>query len=468
MKTFSKLIDALDHQVAMRGDGDAVVAWDRDAGQWKRATWQQLADQVQDRSQQFEGQSAIVVPSDHSYQQIVDVLAVMRSGGCEISVDGRLAPQVQQDLIARAMRAPIEPDVALVLFTSGTTGTPKGVMLTDANLVGNAAAKLQAVPQRPWESSPRCPSGSGSAGNSVGAGGDVRLTMLPISHAYARTCDLGTWLLSGCTWAVTMGYEGLRHLAPIVRPTLVNTVPATAYRILDEGLEPLGLDRLRLLGCGGAAISVDAFQQFGQLGVTVIQGYGLTETGPVICSATPDNARPGMVGDFVDGWEHQIRGGELFVRGPHVMKGYCGDAAATALKIDSQGWLRTGDLVQHDQASGQLRILGRSDDVIVMDNGRKISPSWIERDVQRIAGVRNALLVWRGALELWIDWDPQASGAAADPNDPVRAVLQQYPEAKRASIHRFNPPLSRDDGELTAKGTHCRQRVLQNRLGHGG
>ena len=126
---------------------------------------------------------------------------------------------------------PNEP--ALVLWTSGTTGRPKGVVLSHANLAGNAAAKLAAVPQ---------------------SHDDIRLTTLPLCHAYARTCDFGTWLLSGCTLAIGSGFQGWQTLGRIVNPTLANTVPSLAERLFATSPESIGIKRLRLLGCGGAAM----------------------------------------------------------------------------------------------------------------------------------------------------------------------------------------------------------------------
>ena len=150
---------------------------------------------------------------------------------------------------------------------------------------------------------------------------------------------------------------------------------------------------MRLLGCGGAAISESAFEHWQRLGVAVIQGYGLTESSPVICSATPTNAKPGLVGRFVEGWETKIQDQQLLVRGPHVMLGYWDDPVATASRIDRDGWLATGDHVEVDAQSGQLRILGRVDDVIVLASARKIHPATVERAVERVDGVRHAMLI---------------------------------------------------------------------------
>ncbi|TWU56150.1 class I adenylate-forming enzyme family protein [Rubripirellula reticaptiva] len=422
---YRRLIDAFDFHVADRGDAVALIARSRSSGQLITSTWKQLDRLIHERSAFFANRHFGHAHPDNSHEQVVDILAMMRYGVMEACVDPEL---ISVDEMQTA-----SPEAALVLQTSGTTSTPKGVVLTHTNLLGNAAAKLTAVPQ---------------------STDDVRLTVLPLSHAYARTSDFGTWMISGCKLAVTLGFDGLRDFAPIVHPTLMNVVPSIAYQLLDSDtdLAAMGLGRLRLLGCGGAPISAVTFDLFKRLGITVIQGYGLTETGPVICSATPENATAGLVGDFVDGWQHEIRSGELYVRGPHVMQGYWNDETATRAKIDSGGWLRTGDLVERDEETGQLRILGRVDDVLVMDNGRKISPNSIQRDLEQVAGVNHAMLVWRGRLECWIDGDMN--------EDSIRKTLSQYPHCRHATLHRFDPPLSAEHAELTAKGTIRRNAIM--------
>ncbi len=350
-----------------------------------------------------------------------------------------------------ASRSPHDFDAAaIILWTSGTTSRPKGVTLSHRNLVGNAAAKLRAVPQ---------------------SASDVRFTSLPLCHAYARTCDFGTWLLSGCTLAVTLGFDGWRRLGPAVRPTIANVVPSLAERLLDTSAAVVGTDRLRLLGCGGAAMAPAAFESWRARGVTVIQGYGLTEAGPVICSATPDDAVPGMVGRPVDGWETRLRDGRLFVRGPHVMLGYWGAPEATAAKVDAEGWLDTGDLAETDGETGQLRVLGRADDVIVLPSGRKIHPSSVEQVLRSVAGVRHAVVVWRGEKLIgWLDLEPGRS-LDAPLRGEIKVAESRLAAWQRPSVYRrFVPPLSVSSGELTGKGTVRRGRVIERRLSgqHGG
>ncbi|MFG0261999.1 MAG: AMP-binding protein, partial [Novipirellula sp. JB048] len=222
--------------------------------------------------------------------------------------------------------------------------------------------------------------------------------------------------------------------------------------------------RLKLLGCGGAGLTHETFARWRQRGVTVIQGYGCTETGPVICSATPHDARPGWVGRPVEGWETEIRQGGLFVRGEHLMLGYWNDPAATEQRIDRDGWFETGDLVEVDPESRQFRILGRSDDVIVLANGHKIFPASIEQRVNQVPGVQHSMLLDRdGVLQLWLDPDPEADQGEIEVG-VRRALANDARWQQPARFRFFRPALNRQQGELTAKGTLCRRRILANRF----
>lgn len=369
-----------------------------------------------------------------------------------------------------AQRRAEEP--ALILFTSGTGGKSKAVTLSRHNLASNAATKLQAVPQSPQ---------------------DLRLGLLPICHAYARTCDLGTWLLSGCGLALTSGWEGWQRVAPAVRPTLVNTVPSVAARLLSDLPEVAAepgtaaaqasrrawqqasrqawrrrpeVSRLRLLGCGGAALPAADFARFAALGVTVIQGYGMTEAAPVICSATPHNPRPGWVGRPVQGWQTRIDDdGRLWVRGDGMMIGYWNDPEETSRRV-VDGWLDTGDLVEVDPADGQLRILGRADDRITLPNARKIHPGPIEQRVLGLPGVLHALLVPSGRhVELWIDVAPRWRSQPVDWAAQVARLLGDLPSWQRPRrVRLFAVPLAEIPGALTRKGTPVRAQVIRSGL----
>lgn len=468
---FINLFDAFRYHVRARDTADALIVEADGTHGVERWTWEELAGLVRSVAQQLHllldplprDSWCVGYPSRNSLADVLIALACMKVGAVEVPIDGRLSPEEIESRwrqiggvwlddatlcqfvdAAKADTSPPSPlsledddreRASLVLWTSGTTGQPLGVTLSVNNLCGNAEAKLEAVPQTV---------------------NDVRLCVLPLCHAYARTCDFGTWLLSGCTMAISLGMDGWRRLGPVVSPTLANTVPSIADKLLVSDREELGLTRLKLLGCGGAAMSEASFAAWKTRGVTVIQGYGLTETSPVICSATPDNARPGLVGTFVRGWEYRLRDGRLHVRGPHNMLGYWNREAATAVRIDDAKWLDTGDLAEIDRESGQVRILGRADDVIVLSSGRKIHPRSIESVVEGVAGIDHAMVVGDAdGLRLYLDGDADENVEQA-----ITEAIAALPKWQRiCQFGWFEPRLSREAGELTAKGTLRRQQI---------
>lgn len=337
---------------------------------------------------------------------------------------------------SRPLDSSVSPDSiapesdAIVLWTGGTTGESKGVVLSHQSLFQNAVAKLAAVPQ---------------------SADELRLTLLSISHGYARTSDLGTWLLSGGRLAIARGLEGWEQFASL-RPALINAVPSLAERLLDSGP-----DALRLIGCGGAPMDDESFRAWTDRGVTVIQGYGLTETGPVICSQTPTTSRPHRVGGFVGGWENRIEGSRLFVRGPSLMSRYLDNKDATDEVIDPDGWFDTGDLVRWDDDSNQLEILGRVGDRLNLSNGYSVDPVPIENRYASVDEVRTALVTCAPQarqVELWIEWH---QGQRADLSSVTNTLARwQQP----AALHEFSIPEELRDGWTNRKGTLRRRPLI--------
>ena len=353
-----------------------------------------------------------------------------------------------------------DDDLALVLWTSGTTSHSKGVMLSSRALLANAAGKLQAAPQTV---------------------DDRRLTILPLCHAYARTCDFLTWLLSGCRYSAGTGWHALEQLGPLVQPTVINAVPYLIDRLLDEaklspssderGLTRLGLAELRLLGCGGAALTPCQFAAIERLGVVPIQGYGLTESGPVICSATPNDARAGVVGRPIADTEVRLTPeGEIESRGPGVMMGYWHDPVATAQRITTTGWLRTGDLGVLE-SDGALRILGRRDDLIVLTSGRKVSPQPLESWL-RMNGFPCPLVIYGDGHQLAAVFDPTDCGREPTGWEHRLALSARLVELFGMLQRQQGLPAlglvepaatawSYESGELTLKGTTRRAVILE-------
>ncbi|EMI55424.1 AMP-binding protein [Rhodopirellula sallentina] len=410
-------------------------------------------------------QRRIVYDCHNTENDVVLALACIASSTLEIAVDGKL-PSETRSLLSKQANAELV-DLAsvdwlshdgsvlaaveklekaaeevrlarasLVLWTSGTTSQPRGVVLSQRNLTTNAAAKLQAVPQDAE---------------------DHRLTLLSLAHAYARTCDMGTWLMSGCRWTLDYGRASLDRIdgsGGSDAPTLINCVPSIAQAVMQRtrANDPR-LRELRLLGCGGAALQTKHFDALRQNGIEVIQGYGCTETSPVICSASPGATVAACVGPPVADCETRINDQRLLVRGPMVMLGYLDDDQSTADKVDSDGWLDTGDLVER-QPDGQFRILGRSDDVIVCDNGFKVHPHAVEQMVLQNSSCEHAVLIpGRNGLILAVQSEEFDGSRYRD------LALSYLPHGIQLTTTRLVPNLSRRSGELTGKGTPRRHIV---------
>ena len=272
-----------------------------------------------------------------------------------------------ESLEEAALAGTTSDTLATILYTSGTTGEPKGVMLSHGNLTSNALGCADAF-----------------AGNCD----QLRLCWLPLSHIYARTSDLYTWLAVGSQMALARSRDTLLPDLAMVRPTYVNGVPYFYDKLVrylrDSGKEDEPGALAKLLGgrieiccAGGAALSDETARFFERQGVLLVQGYGLTESSPVIAVGTRAANRLGTVGPPLSGVDVRIADdGEVLTRGPHVMQGYWRKPQATAEAI-RDGWLHTGDLgVLED---GFLRITGRKKEILVLASGKNIAPALIER-----------------------------------------------------------------------------------------
>ena len=289
--------------------------------------------------------------------------------------------------------------LATILYTSGTTGDPKGVMLSHRNLLSNTRATVEAV---------------GTSDE------DLRLSILPWSHVFARTCDLYTWLACGCTLAIAEGREQVIANCAELAPTVINAVPyfyEKLFRHLDQhqlletpgSLQSLLGGRMRLCCSGGAALPRHVEQMFDRQQLLLLQGYGLTETSPVISTGTPTHRKAGSVGLPLPGVEVRVAGdGEVLSRGPHIMQGYYDNRDATGQAI-RDGWFHTGDLGRLDD-EGYLFITGRKKEMIVLATGKNISPVNLETLLVEDPLIAQALVVGEGRkyLAALIVPDPDA------------------------------------------------------------
>lgn len=267
---------------------------------------------------------------------------------------------------ARALKDSTPDDLATIIYTSGTTGEPKGVMLSHRNLVSNCRGVLEAFIVEP---------------------DDLRVSWLPLSHSFARTSDYYLWIAGGGELALAPNREALIADCQALKPTHLNGVPYFFDKVhrylLDNGLadKPGALKamlggRMKLCCGGGAALPDHVADFFNKSGVVLVQGYGLTESSPVISTGTMAEHRLGTVGKPIAGVEVKIaEDGEILSRGPHIMVGYWNLPEDTAQTIQD-GWLHTGDLGCLED--GYIRITGRKKDLIVTAGGKNIAPSYLE------------------------------------------------------------------------------------------
>jgi len=314
--------------------------------------------------------------------------------------------------------------LATLIYTSGTTGEPKGVMLTHANLTSNSIDATSSIGYFP---------------------GDVQLSFLPLSHVYERIFDY-TALFHGVTVAYLEKIEDAAKALVELRPTIAAAVPRvfekTYANIVEKGHQETGLKRkifdwalrvateaepwraygkdvsagvkvrwaiadrlvyskiragiggrMRVFYSGGAPLAKELAEFFWSVGVPIYQGYGLTESSPVISTNAPGENKVGTVGRPIRNCEVKIAAdGEILARGPNVMQGYYRKPEATREALGSDGWLRTGDIGLLD-ADGYLVITDRKKELLKTAAGKFVAPAPIEIKLRTSPYIANAMVV---------------------------------------------------------------------------
>ena len=331
---------------------------------------------------------------------------------------GRALNERDPGLFARLCAGAGEHSLATVLYTSGTTGLPRAVELTQANIVSQVIGCAERFPADPER--------------------DVRLSVLPLDHIFERMV-MYYYFSAGLPVYFVDDPGNLAQCLVQVRPTIMTAVPRLlekiAHRFEDKvsaerglrgvlaraalsraarreigraSFNPLDLlfratvhpriagalgGRLRLVMSGSSRLQPEVARLLINLGVPVFEGYGLTEASPVVAASYAGRRKPGTVGPGFPGVEISIaEDGEILVRGPNVMRGYRRDRRATADAITPDGWLRTGDIGSLD-AEGFLTVERRKKEMFKKSTGEYVAPLPLEKALERIPFVDTAVIV---------------------------------------------------------------------------
>jgi long-chain acyl-CoA synthetase len=356
-----------------------------------------------------------------SIRERLPALGIISMNGVEPAIDGVLS---LGDLMRKAESAPLSDqeyeslwrsvrpqDWASIIYTSGTTADPRGAILSHRNFVSNYTSGHEVIAFHP---------------------GDILLSFVPLNHVYGRIVDQYFAMSAGSTVAYVENLRRLRQNMAEVRPHYMVLVPRV-LEMFQEGLltaiskEPpfkqklfnwalakskelaapaqtgkrpspvllfqtwfgdrlvfrpirarLGVDRLKLFFSGGAPLSKTTGEFFSAMGLSVMEGYGLSETSPLVAVNPRAKLKLGTVGLPIGGIEVRLADdGEILVRGPNVMQGYYKRPEETKETIDPEGWLRTGDIGEFDE-DGYLTITDRKKNLIVLANGKKVAPQHLE------------------------------------------------------------------------------------------
>ncbi|WP_260295456.1 AMP-dependent synthetase/ligase [Sedimenticola hydrogenitrophicus] len=403
-----------------------------------------------------------------------------------------------------------------IVYTSGTTGHPKGVMLSHHNILSNTYQALLTTTIND---------------------DDILLSFLPLSHMLERTGGYYLAMMAGITVAYARSILQLAEDLLIIRPTFLISVPRIYERVyarIQEGLDEkppiarklfkLAVDvgwrrfeyqqkrgnwspwlllwplldklvagkiteklggRLRTAISGGAPLPPDVARTFLALGVPVLQGYGLTETSPVLAVSRIDDNIPESVGLALPGTELSVaENGELLARGDAIMLGFWNNPKETARVIDEKGWFHTGDVARID-ATGHVYITGRIKDIIVLANGEKVSPADMEIAIAMDALFEQVLVIGEGRPFLSVlivpeaeHWKGLTEGLELDPEDPAslqhpkvmdhvyRRIADQlrdfpgYAQVRKAVL--LNEPWSVENGYLTPTLKTKRKLIIEH------
>lgn len=363
----------------------------------------------------------IVISNEHPAESLPNTITLMYDSVLHLAetMDKR-----ESDDFIESTTKTVRDDLASIIYTSGTTGDPKGVMLTHGNFLSNVEATLRGVDLYPT---------------------DRTLSFLPLSHVLERTAGYYGPMSAGAAIYFAENMETIPENLLEVKPAFAVSVPrlfekmharimekvnaapskkqklfhwarsvgAKAYdkqhpehdslsvkiqlipakKLVHEKLAERFGGNIRFFVSGGAPLNKDIARFFQSLGIKILEGYGLTETSPIISFNPLDDVRPGTVGTLLDNVQVKIADdGEILVKGPNVMRGYYNDPEATKEVMDDDGWFHTGDIGKLD-GDGYLAITDRKKEIIVLSSGKNIAPQPMELKLQADEFINQAMII---------------------------------------------------------------------------
>lgn len=307
-----------------------------------------------------------------------------------------------------------------ILFTSGTTGKSKGVMLSHRNLTDNAVCLDMKIPS-----------------------GSVSMTLLPIHHAYCFTMDVLKALYIGMVICINDSIMHVSKNMKLFKPDIVLVVPLVIESIYAKLVDATGIlpkkmvakaafgGNLKTICSGGAYLNPDLIDAFAEYGITILQGYGMTECSPVISTNLHWESKKGSVGKLIPNCEAKIVDEEIWVRGSSVMLGYYKMPEETAQTLED-GWLKTGDLGYIDE-DNFVYITGRKKNLIILKNGENVSPEELENEISKARLVKEMIVSDNDSViqaEIFPDLEYAKKKRIKDVNAELQKIIDEYNQNK--------------------------------------
>lgn len=310
--------------------------------------------------------------------------------------------------------------MAAILYTSGTTGKSKGVMLSHKNLADNAVCLDMKIPK-----------------------GTVSMTLLPIHHAYCFTMDILKAIYIGMVICINDSIMRVQKNMKLFKPEIILLVPMVIESLYAKLVEATGIlpkkmvakaafgGNLRMISSGGAYLNPELIDGFAAYGITVLQGYGMTECSPVISTNLEWENKKDSVGKLLPNCEAKIVDEEIWVKGSSVMLGYYKMEKETEETLEG-GWLKTGDLGYIDE-DRFVYITGRKKNLIILNNGENVSPEELENEISKAALIKEVIVSEKENViqaEIYPDLDYAKKKKIKDVEGGLQKIIDEYNQDK--------------------------------------